>query len=165
MKNNSHKIDHALLNAWMDNELDSDEHAMFDDHLKECPACQKEAMSYGQISSLITKNIEQAAENTNFGPMEQRLFDALEKRNKPWWIRLACFMGTGRVLIPAGTLAAVLLVFFFSMQPAARIPGPSALISSLSGDYASVMIMETPNEQQTIIWIQETALIDNKDKG
>ncbi len=159
MKKNRQKNDHALLDARMDNELDSDERTGFDDHPDNCPTCRKEIEAYDKISSLYTKSLDQAAKNTDFSHMEQRLFDKLEKRKQPWWIRLGRLMGTGRVLIPATTFAALVLIFFFSMKPTPDTLGPSALVTSISGDYDSVMIMETPNEQQTIIWIQETTTL------
>jgi hypothetical protein len=79
----------------------------------------------------------------------------LWRKEIPWWIQLRAFLVSKRCLVPATALALAFL-FFVLLQPPASVSGPSAIISSFQGDVASVMILETPESHQTILWISES---------
>jgi len=56
----------------------------------------------------------------------------------------------------------MLVMFFYLAMMPVPASGPSAIIDSLQGDFASVMILETQKSRQTILWIHEASdLWDN----
>jgi hypothetical protein len=63
--------------------------------------------------------------------------------------------------VPAGAAALVLALLLVTLPPPAQLAEPSAIVNSFSGDVASVIIVETPESHQTIIWYTERALPDS----
>lgn len=69
------------------------------------------------------------------------------------WARKAVFSKWALVPVTAA-LAAVAISLPFRSGPSVS-QAPSVVIQSVSGEMASVMIMQTPETQQTVIWISE----------
>jgi hypothetical protein len=62
-----------------------------------------------------------------------------------------------RIFVPV-TVAALALAIFIIPLPFKKGPNgeaPSAIINSFTGSVTSVMLFETPNTHQTIIWFNE----------
>jgi hypothetical protein len=82
--------------------------------------------------------------------------DKIQSRSLPWWSRIPNLLTPRRMLFPATAVAALLVVLILYFPGSRSINGgPSALVSYLGGETASVMIFETPNTRHTIIWFEE----------
>jgi hypothetical protein len=61
------------------------------------------------------------------------------------------------IYLQLASIIVILMISLFSFQGALFSPtGPSAIVTSVDTDVASVMIIETQKEKHTIIWFSET---------
>lgn len=67
-----------------------------------------------------------------------------------------------KFLIPAAAMVAIFFILFSLTGPSVSVSGPSAIVKSFSGDTSSVIILETPESRQTIIWFNESLLSEDK---
>jgi hypothetical protein len=66
-------------------------------------------------------------------------------------------MTAGRNVLQLASIAAILLATVIYYQGDTVVPtGPSAIVNSVDGDIASVMILETQASKHTIIWYTES---------
>ena len=113
------------------------------------------------FSQRLRDRVRQATETVDFTALEK---DVLYKALRQYRHRGqgSAFFASLRYTIPA-TVAAGLLVFFgyahFLAKPA---PVPSAIINSFTGSMSSVMIFETPETRQTILWYKEDADVESE---
>lgn len=153
MKENSPLCDPGLISRFFDGELEAEEHGRVARHVKECPACRKRLEEFqtlsGDIRSFLTKPYREESPE-----LEQKVLEAIQKREAVWWVKAKEMIFSKRVLIPASALASAVLIFF-SLFYTPAVSGPSAIVTSLSGSGSSVIIMETPRTRQTILWFNE----------
>ena len=94
--------------------------------------------------------------------MEERVIALIRLKKRLWWVHLKSLCLSKKLYVPAAAVAALLVMFFHLARTPAPTSGPSAIIDSLQGDFASVMILETQKSHQTILWIHEASdLWDN----
>ncbi|MDM8522234.1 zf-HC2 domain-containing protein [Desulfococcaceae bacterium HSG8] len=160
MKKNHDKCNPLLLNRFFDQELGPDEHARVSKHLRDCPSCQKALRENQSLSALVADNFEKTVSGTRFDHIEDNVLERIRNDRIPWQIKLKSLFAPKRLLIPAGALVAIFILFFSLVKSPVPVSGPSAIINSFTGDISSVIIIETPESRQTIIWFNETA--DNK---
>jgi anti-sigma factor RsiW len=161
MKKNSmteahERCDQSLVDQYYDRDLNREEEARFEEHLETCPVCRQALKENQRLSEAFTSGLADAAARTDLDEIETRVMEKIRARGLPWWRRIPSLLTPKRVLLPATVLATLLVVAVF-YNPLSRSPnhGPSALVSSLGGETASVMVFETPETRQTIIWFNE----------
>lgn len=148
--------DEELIGRYLDGELSQEEQDRICRHLKDCPSCQKILQDNQAISTVFRDTRENEISQVNFAALETRVMDRIRQKENPWWERITKLVFSGKLLIPATALAALILFFAITRGPT-TISGPSAIIEAFSGEVSSVMIIEAPNSHQTIIWYKETS--------
>lgn len=152
MKKHDEICGSELISRYYDRELGPEEYAEVESHVESCLRCRESLEKF----SLITKDIKseiKISEN-QYLELQDRVIESIDHKKLPFWIKLKEMLSPKKILIPAGamvTLLAALVIFFHT--PAAN--GPTAIITSLSGNSSSVMILETPETRQTIILFSE----------
>ncbi len=159
MKKSRCKCDPILSDKFFDQELGQDEHAQVSEHLRHCTSCQKALQENESISALFVNSLGKAVSRTMSDNLENSIISKLETRKviSVFSFQFSIFNFLKKFFIPATAMAAAILIFFFTFtKPPASVAGPSAIVSSFTGDIASVMILETPESHRTIIWFNET---------
>jgi len=146
--------DEGLLNRFFDQELGPDESDHIREHLKHCASCKGALQENQTLSAQFKTSLDQELSHADIGRIEENVLALIRRKEAPWWTRLRDFVVSKRFFVPATAMAAALF-FFALLKPPASISGPSAIVSSFEGDVASVMILETPESHQTILWISE----------
>ncbi len=143
-----------FISCFVDNELDQDQHDEFADHLNTCTSCAQVEASLRQLSREFNTHVQtQAVWIRTFQPpitlpaglgRDQGRLPGLVN-----WFK-------GSLTIKLASLCAAAILIFFSLYPDTEAPSPSAIVKSVDTNGSSVMIIETPNTQHTIIWFSET---------
>ncbi len=86
------------------------------------------------------------------------LMKRVREKPVPFWEKLAGRLPSGRILVPVSSLAMLLILCLalFRYTYFTDESGPSAIVDSFTGNVTSVVIIETPESRQTIIWFSET---------
>lgn len=153
--------DQGLLNQFVDGALSSAEKARVKAHLRQCQPCRSHVGQLMSISQQIRDRVAREANRVDFAAMEKAVvIKALKRYRKRErggrWTSL-------KIAVPALAMASVLLFFAYSRFLVEPSPKPSAIINSFTASSASVMIFETPETRQTILWYTETPNADNND--
>ena len=156
MKSNNSACNPILLNLLYDGELSPEEDARVRDHVKNCETCRKEIEKNESISHHFKERLNRELSLVNQDALERIIVDRVREKKEPSRAGFGNIFSPMRFLVPAAAVAAVAFFFFFTTQGPAPNSTPSAIINSFTGDVSSVMILETPETHQTIIWINET---------
>lgn len=157
MKKDTDKCNPVLLNRFFDGEIEAHEHARTSEHLKNCPFCQKSFQENQTLSLFLKAGVDRAVSQTNFAAAEDTVLRKIRKKQVPWGTKIKELIATRRFLIPAAAMATLIFLVLTFTPPHPSVSGPSAIVSSVTGDISSVMIIETPGTRQTIIWFNETS--------
>ncbi|MFC1885063.1 anti-sigma factor family protein [Thermodesulfobacteriota bacterium] len=155
MKTHNTACDPTLLNLLYDGELSPEEDATVRDHLKNCPACRKELERNESVSHIFKDELNRELSLINQAALERKIVDRIQKKRAPFLAGFRNIFSPLRLLVPAAAVAGMVFFFFFTIKSPAPNSSPSAIINSFTGDVSSVMILETPETHQTIIWINE----------
>ncbi len=155
MKNKPMNCDPSLLSQFHDQELSPDENARVSSHVRDCPQCRKELQDLQAVSSLFKAGLDKELSRASLSRVQRNVLERIQKKRDPWWKRLPSFFWSGKFLVPAVATAAVLVVSISVTRHTVVESGPSAIVSSFAGETSSVMIMETPDSQHTIIMFCE----------
>ena len=143
-----------MLNHFVDGELTVAEQNQIEHHLAHCENCRLELNRIRLLANTCQSIVDESRFKKDLAGLEGRVMSRI-RRPIDWYETVWNFIRAKKVLIPisaVGTILAVFVtfqIFFTSPMP------PSAVITSMTGDFSSVMIMETPESHQTIIWIRE----------
>jgi anti-sigma factor RsiW len=142
------------LSQLVDGELTEAEKNQIEYHLTHCKNCRIELNRIRSLANTCQSMMDESRFQKDLAGLEGRIMSRI-KRPKDWREIVWRFIRARKVLIPIsamGTILAILVTFqTFSTSPIS----PSAVITSMTGDFSSVIIMETPELHQTIIWIKE----------
>lgn len=156
MTENNIKCDQNLVDLLYDQELDEREEVRLKEHLETCPPCRQALKENQALSKVFKAGFANAVSRTSLENIENRIMDKIQSRSLPWWRSIPNLLTPRRMVLPATALTALLVVAILYFPGSRSINGgPSALVSSLGGETASVMIFETPNTRHTIIWFEE----------
>ena len=145
----------ALIDRFFDAEVSREERARVEAHVADCPECRRRLEANREIGALLLESPEHRLSGKEKTALENRLIERM--RNDRWWKRTAGdgWLRPRRLVSLAAAVGVLLLAFTFFSKP--DIPaGPSAIVTSFQGEYTSVMIVETPETRNTIIWFDET---------
>jgi len=157
MSKHTISCDPKMLSRYYDGELDPEASGRLKKHMMECSACREEFEALKGVSEQIKAHV---SEIPDAGPPMDSVEDSAINRIRGLsispWEKLREVLLSKRTIIPAAVVASLVVVLFSVLQP--RMPaGPSAIVTSLSGDMASVIIMEAPDTGHTILWFTEAS--------
>jgi anti-sigma factor RsiW len=155
MKKDTDKCNPVLLNRFFDGEARDDEHARISQHLRDCPFCRKSFQKNQTLSLFLKAGVDRAVSQTDFASVEDTVLRKIRKNQVPWGTKIRELFASRRFLIPAAAMATLIFLVISFTPPHPSVSGPSAIVSSVTGDISSVMIIETPGTRQTIIWFNE----------
>jgi hypothetical protein len=162
MTKDKSSCDPKMLGRFFDRELEADESVGISGHIEDCHACKEEFRDNQFISALFRAGVEEELSRANLQEVEERLVALIRTKKGPWWVQLKDLCLSKKLYMPAAAVAAMLLIFLLVARTPTPASGPSAIIDSLQGNFASVMILETEKSRQTILWIHEASdLWDN----
>lgn len=154
MQENRRRCNQDLISRFHDMELSSEESARVESHIQTCPSCRKTLEELKRISGQLKAHIIEKSSGIGDRAVERYVLEGIRKRKAPWWIRGKDALLRKKLLIPATAVATLAMVLFTVLR--APVPvGPSAIVSSVSGDVLSIVILETPKTRQTILWFSE----------
>ena len=149
------------ISRYCDGELPVGQIDRFRAHLETCRSCRQVMDDYKSVSRMASQEIIHRFPPETATNLEYRIMNRLKSGNPEKEHSLYKRIGSrifqiGKVLVPTTAMAAGALFFFtWTHNTPVVEAAPSAIISSISGDVKSIMIMETPGTRQTILWIQE----------
>ncbi|MDY6881044.1 MAG: anti-sigma factor [Desulfatiglans sp.] len=153
----SKACDSMLLSRHMDGELSPAEYDWLMSHLAACPDCQEELRQNEALRTLYKSDLAEERSQVSFQGLERKVLKQVSQKRLSWWMRHKELFFSKKLLIPATAMAAMVLLFFSLIRQPLLPPDPSAIITSLSGDMTSVIVLETPKTRQTIIWFNEAS--------
>jgi len=155
--------DPAVVNRFMDGELNPEESEQVRAHMESCPFCRQTVSESRVVGGHLRAETAAARSRVDFNAFEKRVLRKVASRQDLLWARILDFFALKRFYIPAGALAAGMVLYFTVFFNSAVSNGPSAIITSFSGEISSVMILETPGTQQTILWFKEDIPTNDED--
>jgi predicted anti-sigma-YlaC factor YlaD len=146
--------DEVRLNLYLDGELGVNEAAWMEAHLKDCSACRRQATTIMAFTHAFQRRVQDAADTIDFVALEKQVI----RKTLPRYIlksAFSSFLASMKYYVPATLIAGFLLFFIYTHYIAKPMPVPSAIINSFTGSVSSVMIFETPETRETILWYNE----------
>ena len=154
MKTDTDTCHPATVSCFYDGELDPESYDRVKKHIDTCPKCKASLSELAAISERVREPLTAGAAGVQPNRVEDDVLAAIQMKQRPWWEDTKELLLSKKVLFPATALVSLsLLMFVLLKSPAVR--EPSAIITSLSGDAASIVIMETPQTGHTILWFTE----------
>jgi predicted membrane-bound mannosyltransferase len=161
MAGQNNLCDLILLSRYADQEANPEETRQVRAHLLTCPQCRQALAEQRQLAELLQQGVFTAQQAVDFDRLEKRILTD-DRRRSGIWSDIRDWVLSWKVALPVAATAAALIIFFYTplfQQPSPS--GPSAIINSFTGRVTSVMILETPRSQQTVIWYSEESPTDN----
>lgn len=157
MKMRTDECDPTLVSRFYDGELDSKKYDRVEAHIGICPQCGKMLEELKILSERVKAHISGNQHlNSRLISVEDRVIDRIRRKDSIPWESIRSALLSKKAWIPAAAIASLTLVFF-TLFRTPSVSGPSAIITSLSGDTSSVIIMETPDTGHTILWFTEAS--------
>ncbi len=152
-ENGACEYTYKRIQEYFDGELSSLESDRLKKHLKSCTNCKKWLDEMRSVSRIYKNRMAEFSEVSGAFAEEAKLIGGINRKKG-----YSFFSGTGlvfkkRFIIPIAAAAIALFVFFVPMGN--KAVAPSAIVSYFSGNVKDLVIMETPETRQTIIWYQE----------
>jgi len=143
-----------LLSQFVDGELTDAEQQWIAHHLTHCRDCRVELNRIRLLANKYQSIMDTSRFQKDLAGLEGRVMSRI-KRPKAWRDVVWDFFKAKQVLIPVSAVGTILAIFVTVQMFFTTPTGPSAIVTSMTGDVSSVMIIETPQSRQTIIWITE----------
>jgi len=144
----------ATVSRFYDREFDPETHSRVKAHIDTCPKCLAHLDDLVAISEHLRGPLPEKTIDTMQSALEDNVLSRIQRWQRPLWENMRELLFSRKVLFPATALVSLSLVMFLQLK-SPTVSGPSAIITSLSGDTASVIIMETPQTHHTILWFTE----------
>lgn len=144
----------TLLDRYLEERLDDGGKAQLKAHLRDCSQCRGQVAALTAFSRRFRHRVKQAAAAVDYVDLEKQvLIKALRQRHPR--SGFGTFLGSLKFAVPLAATAGLLLFFLYTIYMVKPPPVPSAIINSFTGSVSSVMIFETPETRQTILWYKE----------
>jgi|GEM_PF-485236 len=162
--------DGELLSRFTDGEVSDRERRIVTAHLEKCSDCRRALAEHRRFSSLLQSGVEKGVAEIDFQEVETRLQTYRRGERKiraggPPVRRLpllpAGLFSSKRMYVPALAAAAAVALFVLTLfgRPAPETR-PSAIVKSFQGPVQSVMILQTPESHETILWFSESDMTE-----
>jgi anti-sigma factor RsiW len=151
---NSNTCDEILLDRYLDGDLGSAEKAQMAVHLGECRQCRLHVETMTDFLQAFRGRVQQVTDAVDYVGLEKQVLNKAlwPHRSRSVFSRVIASL---KYAIPATVMAGGLLFFAYSNTVVKPVSAPSAVINSFTGAMSSVMIFETPETRQTILWYHE----------
>lgn len=153
--------DDFLLDRYLDEDLGADEKARMEIHMAGCRQCRGQAAVLSGFSQDLRDRVQQAADSVDFVALEKQVLTKALRLHRSRGGRSG-FVATLKFTVPAALTAGLLLFFAYANYLDKPVPAPSAIINSFTGSMSSVMIFETPETRQTILWYNEDTDVESE---
>ena len=157
----SNACDETLLDRYLDGDLDAGEKARLETHIEACRQCRSQVASLKAFSQDLRNRVQHVTDSVDFVALEKQVLNKAlrQHRSRGGFSR---FIASLKYTIPATVTAGLLLFFAYSNFVVKPPPVPSAIINSFTGSMSSVMIFETPETRQTILWYNEDTDVESE---
>jgi len=156
MSRDTISCDPEMISRYHDGELDSRNTEKLEQHMMACTVCREHYEVLKGLSRQIKTHVSARSETVlQMTSVENNVIRQIRELGISPWKKLRAALLAKKTLIPAAAAACLALVLFSVLQPGVPA-GPSAIVTSLSGDMASVIVMETPDTGHTIVWFTES---------
>jgi len=157
----SNACDEILLDRYLDGDLDAGEKTRMEAHLEDCRQCRRQVAAMAAFSQDLRDRVQQAADSVDFMALEKKVLNkALRQHGSRGGF--STFIASLKYTIPVTVTAGLLFFFAYSNYLVQPVPVPSAIINSFTGSMSSVMIFETPETRQTILWYTEDTDVERE---
>ena len=153
--------DDIRLNLYLDGELGENETEWMDAHLQDCLDCRQKASAIVAFTQAYRQRVKDVADTIDFVALEKQVIKTTLPRYVPR-SPLAGFFDAMKYIVPAILLAGLLLFFIYTHYIARPDPVPSAIIYSFNGAVSTVMLFETPETRETILWYNEDSDMESE---
>lgn len=172
------KFNKEIISCFVDGELPPGQQKEVEAHAAFCMECHETIEKYRKIAWEFEKGVHRqtpfsgvwVSSNAISGKNRETIGNFLNPIVflKPKFLSFVEFLKIEKISLQVGSFAAILVLGlcllpfyrhpFFNGEdaPVLNTDGPSAIIQTVSGDLSSVMILETEENQHTIIWYKET---------
>lgn len=154
MQGNLSHCDSKLISRYYDGELGQAERSQVENHILVCASCKKILEDLKAISSQYGAHLTRQSVGVETRETEEHVLDRLRRAEAPWWAKMKGTFFSKKILVSATATACVALLLITVL----RVPvpdSPSAIVTSVSGDVSSIIILEAPETRQTILWFNE----------
>jgi anti-sigma factor RsiW len=153
--------DENLLDRYIEGDLCGAEKAQMEIHLAACPHCHRQVAAMAAFAQNFRSRIQQATAAVDYMSLEKEVIIKTLRQppSRSGLFRLSTLL---KYTIPAAVMAGGLLFFTYFNDVFQPLPAPSAIINSFTGAMSSVMIFETPETRQTILWYHEDANLESE---
>ncbi|MBI9089637.1 MAG: zf-HC2 domain-containing protein [Desulfobacterium sp.] len=149
--------DARTLGRYLDRELSPGEWQEIENHLTTCSHCRSVVEHLERLSQTFSQGIDQGTFGLSNSLSGESILARIKAEKQPFWADLADLMKAKRNILQLASIAAILLATVIYYQGDTVLPtGPSAIVNSVDGEIASVMILETQVSKHTIIWYTES---------
>ncbi|CCK79231.1 zf-HC2 domain-containing protein [Desulfobacula toluolica] len=156
MKTPCKKYTSEEISRFIDHELALDRYEELARHHVNCPDCNSLVERFKSISIVFNNHADKAVSKINTEKLRQKTEQALENAKKASLKTDHGFFGKN-IYLKLASIAAILTISLFWFHGSLFGPtGPSAIVTSVDTNVASVMIIETQTKKHTIIWFSET---------
>ncbi len=161
------KYNTETISCFVDKELNPDEYIAIEKHLKTCVKCSNIASEYMNIEGLYQNIVHEKIATIDTASIKDTIMGEVKKEKKSpfvimpyfylYFYKISDFFKPQRIYLQMASFAAIIIFSMVYLHDQYVLPsGPSAIVESVSGNLASVMILETQEDQHTIIWYKET---------
>ncbi len=163
-----------LLPLFFDGELDPRQMRAVALHSTRCTTCEQDLRQLERVQELVSDTISTAVDDIDFETFWPGVQRRLSTVRQPWWPRLRAWMGDGErawmIRLPAFAVAALVAALVFLLlgrvQQPTTAPGASQIaavdnatsIESLDTDVDSVAVLNDPETQTTVLWVNDATL-------
>lgn len=146
--------DEILLNRYLDQDLDTAEKAQMQVHLEYCRRCRRQVNTMKAFSHGFRDQVKRVCGGVDFMTLEKQVVNQARRKHHSRGA-FSAFRASLKYTLPATVTVGLVLFFAYTHFVAKPAPLPSAIINSFSGSVSSIMIFETPETRQTILWYTE----------
>jgi anti-sigma factor RsiW len=146
--------DEMLLDRYLDDDLDTIDKAQVEAHVARCRQCRRQVAALQAFSQKLRDRVQHAADSVDFVDLEKQVLNKALRQHR-FRGGFSRFVDSLKYTLPATAAAGLLLFFAYSNYVIQPPPVPSAIINSFTGSMSSVIILETPETRQTILWYNE----------